>query len=427
MTSVQHRVTSRALPPPLDNMAAYLRLQGDPQAGLRCVHIAGTNGKGSTAAFLERILREAGLRTGLFTSPHLLRYNERIRVNGEEIPNDALEALTEIITMQSKAEGIPLNYFQIATAVAFLYFRDQLCDIVLLECGLGGRLDPTNVIEQPVLSLITRIGMDHMAQLGDTIEAIAAEKAGIIKTGVPTLLIRQEESVVRIVEQACYTQSAALQIVEPLAFVPGTPRLLRCRYGDILPGIGGLFQAENAALAIAAAEALQAHFPVREAHIQHGVCLARWRARFERLQEHPPLLFDGAHNPQGVHALMDSLVACYPHCAFVFILGTMADKSYAQNVEIAAKHAHAMIAVAPHAERALPISMLAACMRQYHSRVHEASDMQNALHIAQGIEVVNKVICVFGSFYLSEQVYPLVTEAARDCAKHSPTPPPSTL
>lgn len=400
-----------ALPAKLRPLAAVLHACLDASKSFPIIHIAGTNGKGSTAAFLERILRAANYRTGLFTSPHLVRYHERIRVDGMEIPDDTLCALRAEIAQCAADLGVTLHYFQEATAIALAYFQQRQCDVVLLECGLGGRLDPTNLISVPALTLITRIGLDHQAYLGDSIEEIATEKAGIIKPNADVLTVVQDAVVEKILQDTCRSRGARLQVVPPLPLKASPAYTLHCAYGDIPLGISGTFQAENAALALSAAETLHARggFSISPDAIREGLRLACWPSRFERIANDPPLLLDGAHNPQGVQALMDCIHASFPDHKRVFIIGCMQDKNYRESIALAAPHAHAMIAVAPNSPRALPTEELASTMRTYHKQVYAAESMEDALCIAQGVDISQKAIFVFGSLYLAADLY----EAAR--------------
>ncbi|MDL2257988.1 bifunctional folylpolyglutamate synthase/dihydrofolate synthase [Eubacteriales bacterium OttesenSCG-928-K08] len=394
-----------ASPAPGDysRVAEFLRgLAGDK---LRFIHIAGTNGKGSTAAFLERILREAGYKTGLFTSPHIVCYNERIRINGEEISHEALNAYRAELKIAQAQAKVSLGYFSEATAIALMHFSKNDCDIVLLECGLGGRLDPTNFIKNPELTLITRLGLEHTDKLGNTLEQIAWEKAGVVKPGADVVCLKQQARANRIIARVCFVQEARLHFVERLPVFYEKGWFLRV--GEKLQplGIGGAFQSENAALALYAAKLLQNKgWKITDKSVYHGLQKASWAARFEQINDDPPIVFDGAHNPQGADAMLKSLRVRWPDGKFIFIMGCMEDKDFELSISKIAPHARAMIAVAPIVERALNAQTLANAMRTYADDVFAADDMKNALQYAKGALKHSDdccAICVFGSLYLA--------------------------
>lgn len=391
---------TETLPPKLEDMRALLYALGDPQDAFSYIHIAGTNGKGSTAAFLFSILRAGNYRTGLFTSPHLFRYNERIRVDEEEIPDAALNRILAFVEEKTAALCIKPNYFRTATAAALVYFREQNVQFAVIEAGMGGRLDPTNALASPALSIITRIGLDHMEFLGRTLEEIAREKAGIFKAGVPALTIHQDALVERTLIDAARMRGAHLRIVAPLHVeCKGQRFLLHSDLGTLQMQTGGLYQGENAALALAAARALQERgVRILDEAIYTGLSASYWAARFELVQKDPPVLFDGAHNENGAAALMQSIEACYSKA--VFIMGFMKDKHYMPSILHAAKLARAMIAVSPPDERGLNADALAQEMLPYCAQTFAARDMAHALAIAYPLLKAHDVVCVFGSLYL---------------------------
>jgi dihydrofolate synthase/folylpolyglutamate synthase len=315
----------------LERVQRVLQALGHPERSLRALHVAGTNGKGSTCAFASAALCAAGHRVGLYTSPHLVRVNERVRVDGEEISDEVLgQRILEVLERCPAATT--LTYFEFGTVVAFWHFACEAVDVAVLETGLGGRLDATNVC-QPLLTAITPVSFDHMEYLGHTLGAIAAEKAGIFKPGVPGVVSRQEP------EALAALAAKAEEVGAPL-LLEGRDFTLEARLdgsltwqgvGSTLEGLSlglrGPHQLQNAAVALAALEQLSRHgFSLPPEALRAGLRMARWPGRLEELGSQPTVLVDGAHNPAGVQVLLASLRALYPgrrlHCVF----GVVADK-----------------------------------------------------------------------------------------------------
>ncbi len=367
---------------------------GRPQDRLRFVHVAGTNGKGSTCAYLASILRSAGYRTGLFTSPYIERFEERIQVDGVLIAPEALCQATlqvrEAAEAQAAETGEHATEFELMTAVALVHFAAVSCDIVVLEVGLGGRLDSTNVIGPPEVAVITRIGLDHTALLGDSPAAIAGEKAGIIKPGCAVVAYPQDdEGAARAIAQAAsrcetplivadFSQLTVGEVrsagenaaVESDARLPLSGDLVRCfayRNRSYRTALLASYQPCNAALAIEAARVLAARgWRIPESAIEAGVAAARWPGRFELMPVvpgRPTIVVDGGHNPQGAQALAASLADVFPGRRCVFVMGVLADKDYAAMVEAVLPQAQAFVTVTPPNPRALSAEDLAECIR----------------------------------------------------------------
>lgn len=378
--------------------AHILEALGHPQRGLPFLHVAGTNGKGSVCAFLASGLRELGMKTGLFTSPHLVDFRERIAVDGQMIGREDVARLGNFLL--SMDFGVELTMFDYCLAMAVLYFREQGCEIAVIETGLGGRLDSTNALGKPEVSVITRIGYDHMALLGDTLTAIAREKAGILKAGVPAVFAPQEEEVRDVL---CSAAKDAHVVTDAEI---GAAR-------DIRPGLLGVHQWENAATAMAAARALRAQCTkVRgdlavcrclsgmsneefEGRLVRGIQSAVWAGRMEILSEQPFLMVDGAHNGNGVLALAASLAQLYPGEKFHFVMGVMADKDYERMVEYLLPLAADFLTVTPEGSRALQGRELAAYIRGRGICAESLSGVSEVLeHLAQDGRTV-----AFGSLY----------------------------
>lgn len=337
--------------------AQMLKQLGHPQRGMRLIHIAGTNGKGSVSAFLCEILTCAGFRTGLFTSPHLINFEERIRVGSDLIPRDDVARIGSGLL----AAEFPVqpSMFDYCLAMALLYFKEQACDVVILETGLGGRLDSTNAVGIPDVSVITKIGYDHMAVLGDTLEEIAAEKAGIIKKETRLILESQTPEVAEVITAFAREQGVTwCRTVDPseitdMHYENGEQECSFGSYRGLRMRMLGVHQCENAAAAILAAEAFfdavrekgenavgmpwsetgRTAVKLQEEIIRKGIAQARWKGRMEILRESPFFLIDGAHNSNGVAALKDSLEEMFPGEKFHFVMGVMADKDYEKMVE----------------------------------------------------------------------------------------------
>ena len=299
----------------LDGMHRLLAALDLPSPGMKFLHIAGTNGKGSTCAFLHAVLSTAGCKVGLFTSPHLIRFNERIRDHEREIRDAEIEAgLDRLRTVVADWQPVP-TFFELTLALALDWFRVRGCEWIILETGLGGRLDATNAL-QPAACAITRIGMDHMAQLGDTLSAIAAEKAGILKPGVPVVTSPQEPEALAVLQAVAQERQSPLTVVEqPLHALP--------------LGLAGTHQRWNAALALATLTAAGLR-PSPEA-ITSGLRDAVWPARFQRFED-ARLILDGAHNPDAAHALAAAWLDAYPGEQAVIIFGGSSGKDHSETL-----------------------------------------------------------------------------------------------
>lgn len=318
--------------PGLANIRALCRAVGNPQDSLKFIHIAGTNGKGSVCAFLESMLMHAGYRTGKYTSPNLVRVNERIVVNGKEISDADLARILEKIEAgckQAEAEtGARPTQFEIWTAAAFCYFAEKQCDYVVLETGLGGEKDATNVVSTTVLAAITHIALDHTEYLGNTLPEVASAKAGIIKPGCLVCSAAQEKEVCAVLDKVCAKLGCSCNYAKAPA-----PECFEDVYEyleDTKLSLGGINQLENAALARECAEALK----LNEESIRYGLTHAKHPARFEKIKD--ALYYDGAHNPDGVEALIRNIKRYFPGKTVAFVMATMADKDISASLQMLA-------------------------------------------------------------------------------------------
>ena len=402
----------------LENTRALLDALGHPERSFRAVHIAGTNGKGSTAALTERALRAAGYRTGLYTSPYLCRYQERIRVDGAPIADEALVRITtrlREIAGELTQKGVYPTTFELGTALCFEYFREQGVEVAVVEVGLGGRLDSTNVI-LPEVSLLAAIGLDHMKTLGDTLPAIAGEKAGIIKSGVPAAAQAQGEEVLDVFRAACTERGSAFYVApEPEAlsvtargsrFALTLPFLGRGEYEICLPG---RHQLKNAALALYGLDILRARGFDRltAENIRAGLLAARWPGRLEWLDG---MLLDGAHNPQGAQSLRDYLDEHFPDAPVTLLTGMMADKQIRECAKILAPRAARVIATEVAYERAAPAAAVGAIFSELGAAVEVEPDLARALALARARTVDDGITVCAGSLYLVGDVRNLLTD-----------------
>lgn len=298
----------------LERISSILDLLGNPQDRLKCIHVAGTNGKGSVCAIIENILRKAGMKTGLYTSPHIFEYTERIKISGEDIPQDKFADLIFEICKLADKNNIPLTEFEILTAAAFKYFAEQNCDVVLLETGLGGRFDATNVIKSNLCSIITHIDLDHTERLGNTKDKIAFEKAGIIKPNCPVFTSEGYEAIKDTADE----KDALLVMVAP--FEDTTELALK-----------GTCQQENLSLALAAVRYLFPQIP--QSVIVDALRTVKHPCRFQVFED-KKLIIDACHNPNGALALRDSLELYYPSTRRRFVFGCLKNKDYAQMMKV---------------------------------------------------------------------------------------------
>lgn len=341
---------------------------GHPEKDISFVHVAGTNGKGSTCAFMGSILSEAGYRVGIFTSPHLIDFEERITINGEMIPKVTVTRLGNQL-LELKLDVHP-TMFDYCLVMALLYFREQNCDLMILETGLGGSKDSTTAVGIPLVSVITKIGYDHMELLGNSLDQIAGEKAGILKAGTKLVTeIQEPEAMSVILEQA-----VKVGIPENNMYQVSQKELQWVRNHKL--GLQGVHQIENAAAAMLAVKCLKEQFPITKQQLEQGLLNAHWRGRLELLSVQPFLLIDGAHNAHGVHALKCSLEELYPNQKFHFIMGVMADKDYPKMISELLPLAIDFVAVTPDSSRALQSEELAKiiCERGVDAKSMESVD-----------------------------------------------------
>ena len=393
-------------------MQSLLEKLGNPHMGVKYVHIAGTNGKGTTSAFVASVLREAGYKTGLYTSPFIQRFNERIQVNGKQIPDEDLARITTTISEkvpEVMAEGRRRpTIFELITALGFCWFKEQQCDAVVLEVGMGGRLDATNAIldEDSVVSAMVNIGFDHMEFLGDTLPLIAGEKAGIIKEKGDVVVYGQSPEVEQVFiskaaeKHATISRSSNEYAIVRHMDVRGTTFDFEGRRG-LKISLLGRYQVRNACTAVSVCDRLIAHgWRITEEQLRAGLEKAIWPGRVELLRQDPVVIVDGAHNPQGFEALMETMELLFPGKKLNIVLGVLADKDFNAGIDIAIPHAKKFYAVTPPSYRALDAGELAADIRQKADvPVAPFDSIPAAIEAALAESDKDDVIAILGSLY----------------------------
>lgn len=394
----------------LDSMYQLMALLDNPQDKTPMIHIAGTNGKGSTASFVSHILREAGFRVGMFTSPSLVEFNERIQVNGESISDEQILKQAHVIKEAVAGSDLHMSEFELFAAMAFLHFQQE-CDIAIVEVGLGGRLDATNVITEPLVTVITKIGLDHTQILGDTLEQIASEKAEIIKPNTPVILYPQENEQV---EKVIYDKAASVSAevfpvsLEDLSYTLTTDRVQDFVFKNVLYRIKLLeeHQIINATVALETIFVLQkSGMDLNSNVIDQGLAKTTWPARFEWLCEQPHVILDGSHNEDGLEAFKLNLRRYFPGNKKVAIVGFMADKTIDRPLQEVIQDFDIIFTVTPDSPRALDNQALKHKIETLsnevgHNLVVHASDtLEDALNQAVSMVDLDGLIAIFGSFY----------------------------
>ncbi len=390
--------------PGLTRIGELLEKLGNPQKGMRFIHIAGTNGKGSCAAMTASVLKAAGYKTGLYTSPYLYRFNERMQINGKEISDDVLaEIVTRVKPAAEAMEDHPTE-FELMTAIALLWYKQEACDAVVLEVGLGGRFDATNIIDAPEAAVIMNIGLDHTAVLGDTVEQIAFEKAGIIKPGTEAVLFRQSESVTDVVRRRCEELGVPLHIADFSQVKSEFDSLYGQSFsykGEVyaLPLLGS-HQLKNAAVVLELTEVLRGRgWKLEQGDVEHGLYAVHWPGRFELLSEEPLFVVDGGHNPQCALTVRENLLHYFPDKRRILLLGILRDKDYAGLTEILDGAADEYICITPESPRALPAAELADFLKRYNKPVSVCESIRDGVSLALDRSDDESVVCAVGSLY----------------------------
>ena len=387
---------------------------GNPQNDYKTITIAGTNGKGSTAAMTASILRSAGFKVGLYTSPHLVDVRERIVLNGKKIP---LKEFNRTIAYVKNKIKQPVTYFEFLTAVAFEYFKNQKVDIAVLEVGLGGRLDATNVCK-PIIAVITNIDFDHTNYLGDTLESITYEKAGIIKQKSVCVTAAKQKVVLDLLENICLSRRTKLyRLNRDITIKKQKDGLLNYRglyryIKNLTIPLMGEHQLSNAAVALATIELCENKgFCVDDAAIFTGLKSTRWEARLEILQSHPLFILDGAHNPAGIEALCRALKKDFSYRRLILVFGALADKDYRQMLQKIIPLAKTIILTKLNTERTASLNEISETVRSAGRIPIVTENVRQAIERALALAGKQDLICATGSFYLAGEI----KQTFRDC------------
>lgn len=402
------KVSARGIEPGLAAITNLLAELGNPQDQLKFIHVAGTNGKGSVLAYVSSVLQESGYRVGRYISPTLFSYRERIQINGAYIEREAFARLvTRVAGAMDRMERLGLGaptVFEAETAVSFLYFLEQGCDIVLLEVGMGGRLDATNVIRTPVLTVLASISMDHMAFLGNTLGEIAYQKAGIFKPGVPAVSAHQQPEAEAVIRAAAQETGCTCEFVDPgqLSGVTYGLEEQQFTYGafrEVTIRLAGVHQVENAALALLCVSKLRSlGYAIPDRAVYNGLRMTQWRGRFTVVHRDPVVVLDGAHNPDAAQRLRDAVETYFADRRKYFIFGVFSDKEYDKIIRITAGLAEHIITVqTPDNPRALPAEELAEAVRSVNPSVEAAASVGDAVEKGFALAGKEDVILVFGS------------------------------
>lgn len=394
----------------LDRSRELLGKLGNPEKQLKFIHIAGTNGKGSCAAMLSSILEEAGYHVGLYTSPFINRFNERMQIDHQCIPDDELAELTEYIRPFADGMADSPTEFELITALAMVYFARHKCDIVVLEVGMGGELDSTNIIDVPEAAVIMAMGLDHVKELGPTMADIARAKAGIIKEGGDVVIYGGNPEADPVFEAVCAQRSAKLHKADFSAIVPGPFGLdgQSFSYGawkDLQIPLVGVYQMRNAAVVLETVQVLRGKgWHISDAAVASGLKNTRWPARFEVLRRDPVFIVDGGHNPHGIRATAESLQRLFPGKKFTFVTGVMADKDVESILGLIVPLADQFFTVRPDNPRAMSAEELADRIRAMGAKATPCESV--AAGVARAVEAEGKdgVACALGSLYMSGDV-----------------------
>lgn len=387
---------------------------GNPERRLSVIHVAGTNGKGSAVAMLSSILKEAGYRVGTYTSPHLERYNERYLINGVEISDAAFAeeiSLMRRLCEELAAEGKPVpTLFEITTGSAFHYFYEKQVDILILEVGLGGRFDATNVVPSPLLSLLMSISIDHTDFLGNTIAEIAMEKSGIIKKNCPVVLYSQEEIVYNIIKDAADRMDAPFYCLNDAEITVASQTLEGTVFSvknkdfsleNLELSLLGTYQLENCLAVLEACFVLQGcGLQISEKAIRSGLKNARWAGRMELCGKAPLVILDGAHNADGIRQLAKSLAVYFKEKKVTLILGVLGDKEYQKMAEQILPFADTVILTEPHSERRLDVFSLARSVSAFSGTVYTEREIEAAYEKARTLTPAEGIILCCGSLYM---------------------------
>ena len=403
--------------PGLDRIQFLLSFLENPETLYPCIHVAGTNGKGSVCSILASILQSAGYRTGLYTSPHIRLFNERIRINGECIPNEDIARLASKLMPEIEKEHT--TFFEVTTAMAFAWFAEQNVDIAIIETGMGGRLDATNVIESPLATIITSIDLDHTEYLGSDLLSIASEKAGIMKIGSPVIIGESRIELLSFFKSfAIHKQASSCIIIDEKSAVYSVLynrdlsmhidlSIGNQKYVEVKSERAGLHQIRNIQTALLALHEISELFPCDELSIRKGIeftsLISGIHGRIQLLQTNPPVIIDVGHNPACIKRLLETIDMCgYSHNKWQIVFGAMSDKPIQEMLRLFAPYCDVLLACSPNIERAMPASQLALLSKDFIQDTEYFQSVADAVY--KGIDS-KKPLLITGSFYLAEEAF----------------------
>ncbi len=401
-----HSVCWKGSIPGLSRTQELLRRLGNPEKKLKFVHIAGTNGKGSTASMTASILRKAGYRTGLYTSPYIFRFNERMNVDGEDISDQELADITEYVKPHAETMEDHPTEFELVTVIAMEYFARHKCDIVSLEVGLGGELDSTNVIDPPEVAVICNLGLEHTEVLGNTIEEIAEAKAGIIKAGCHVAAYRNEPKVEAVYARKCLEVGAKLHFADFDSLMPHSHGFEGQRFDcgsrkDLFLPLLGEHQLKNAAVVLTVMDCLKERgWSISEENIRQGLRDVSWPGRFELLRRNPDFIVDGGHNPQCLEALAKNVRDYLAGREITALTGVMADKDYSHMYATMAPYVTRFVTVTPNNPRAMEAADLKKVLEPFGKPVTACDSVPAGVETAMEQAGPQGLVLAFGSLYM---------------------------
>ena len=420
---------SGGIVPGLDNIRALCEKLGNPQDALSFVHIAGTNGKGSVLCLVSSVLKQAGYRTGRYISPTIFDYRERFQIG--ERPISKKDLCLYMTRLKEACEGLKAEGnsqptpFEVETALAFLYFKEKDCDIVVLETGMCGRLDATNIIQNTLVAVFASISLDHMRFLGNTLAEIAEEKAGIIKPGCSAVSAPQKKEVLSVLKAACEKQKVSLDVADPgsLKKIKSTIKGQRFSYGqyqDLMVTLAGRYQLDNALTALLALQQLsEKGFPVKEKDIYKGFAEGTWPGRFEVIGQKPLFIADGAHNRDGAARLADSIGFYFTNKRIIYIIGMLRDKEQEEILKVTCPYAEQILTVSTEGSRGLTSYELALKAKGFHQNVTCTDSVEEAIELAYLMADKDTVIVAFGSLsYLGKLITAVRNGKKGQAVKH---------
>ena len=403
--------------PGLDRIQFLLSFLENPESLYPCIHVAGTNGKGSVCSILASILQSAGYKTGLYTSPHIRLFNERIRINGECIPNEDIARLASKLMPEIEKEHT--TFFEVTTAMAFAWFAEQNVDIAIIETGMGGRLDATNVIESPLATIITSIDLDHTEYLGSDLLSIAGEKSGIMKKGSPIIIGESRIELLSFFKSfAIHKQASSCIIIDEKSAVHSVLynrdlsmhidlSIGNQKYVEVKSERAGLHQIRNIQTALLALHEISELFPCDELSIRKGIeftsLISGIHGRIQLLQTNPPIIIDVGHNPACIKRLLETIDMCgYSHNKWQIVFGAMSDKPIQEMLGLFEPYCDVLLACSPNIERAMPASQLALLSKDFIQDTEYFQSVADAVY--KGIDS-KKPLLITGSFYLAEEAF----------------------